>query len=107
MGPARMVCGCAGVQRLRTSRHPPVGDPDAAGPVHEALAAKDLLPCKRLVRTGHVDADQLVASARDHGIELIGPTLKEVMRAAAALGRAKPEKRSPPRAAQTHYEFSR
>lgn len=55
----------------------PVVDRDAVGPMHEALAAKGLLPGKHLVDTGYVDADQLVASARDHGIELIGPTLKD------------------------------
>jgi len=45
--------------------------------VHGSLAAKDLLPSQHLVDTGCVDADQLVASARDHGVALIGPTLKD------------------------------
>jgi len=55
----------------------PVVDRDALGPVHGSLAAKGLLPDKHLVDTGYVDADQLAASARDHGVALIGPTLKD------------------------------
>ncbi len=55
----------------------PVVDRDALGPAHGTLAAKGLLPRQHLVDTGYVDADQLVASARDHGVTLIGPTLKD------------------------------
>ena len=52
-------------------------DRDALRPIHKPLAAKDLLPCHHLVDAGYVDADQLVASARDHGVELLGPTPKD------------------------------
>ena len=52
-------------------------DRDALQPIHASLAVKDLLPCQHLVDAGYVDADQLVASARDHGVELIGPTPKD------------------------------
>lgn len=45
--------------------------------MHGSLAAKDLLPSKHLADTGYMDADQLVAGARDHGVEPIGPTLKD------------------------------
>ena len=55
----------------------PIVDRDALQPIHGSLAAKGLLPSKHLVDAGYVDADQLVASARDHGVELIGPTLKD------------------------------
>lgn len=55
----------------------PVVDRDALQPIHTSLAGKDLLPAKHLVDAGYVDADQLVASARDHGVELIGPTPKD------------------------------
>ena len=55
----------------------PVVDRDALQPIHRALAAKDLLPGKHLVDAGYVDADQLVVSARDHGVELIGPVPKD------------------------------
>ena len=55
----------------------PVVDRDALQPIHRALAAKDLLPGKHLVDAGYVDADPLVVSARDHGVDLIGPTPKD------------------------------
>ena len=55
----------------------PVVDRDALQPIHGSLAAKGLLPGKHLVDAGYVDADQLVASTRDHGVELIGPTPKD------------------------------
>ena len=55
----------------------PVVDRDALQPIHASLAGKDLLPGKHLVDAGYVDADQLVISARDHGVELIGPTPKD------------------------------
>ncbi len=55
----------------------PVVDRDALQPIHASLVVKDLLPGKHLVDAGYVDADQLVASARDHGVELIGPTPKD------------------------------
>ena len=62
-------------------------DRDALQPIHTSLAAKDLLPGqhlpgkhlpgKHLVDAGCVDADQRVASARDHGVALTGPTPKD------------------------------
>lgn len=55
----------------------PVVDRDALQPIHSSLAVKDLLPGKHLVDAGYVGADQLVASMRDHGVELIGPTPKD------------------------------
>ena len=45
--------------------------------IHERLAAKDPLSGKHLVDAGYVDADQLVISARDHGVDLIGPVHKD------------------------------
>ena len=54
----------------------PVVDRDALQPIYAALAGKDLLPGKHLVDAGYVDADQLVVSARDYGVDLIGPTPK-------------------------------
>ncbi len=55
----------------------PVVDRDALAPIHRSLADKGLLPAKHLVDAGYVDADQLVASVRDHGVELIGSTPKD------------------------------
>jgi transposase len=55
----------------------PVVDRTALAPVHAALAARDLLPSRHLVDAGYTDADQLVASARDHGVILVGPVPKD------------------------------
>lgn len=55
----------------------PVVDRDALQSIHESLAGKDSLPGKQLVDAGYIDAGQLVASTRDHGVELIGPTPKD------------------------------
>jgi len=55
----------------------PVVDRDALADVHGALEARGLLPETHLVDAGYVDADQLVASCRDHGVTLLGPTPKD------------------------------
>lgn len=43
--------------------------------VHQALAARALLPAIHLVDSGYVDADVLVSSQKEHGIDLCGPPL--------------------------------
>jgi transposase len=48
-------------------------DNAVTGPIHRALAARGLLPCRHLVDSGYIDAGLLVASRAEHGIELIGP----------------------------------
>ena len=55
----------------------PIVDRDTLQQVHGALAAKDLLPGSHLVDAGYVDAEHLLASRRDHGVRLIGPTPKD------------------------------
>ena len=55
----------------------PMVDRAALAPVHAALAAKGLLPDRHLVDAGYLDADQLVSSARDHGVALIGPAPRD------------------------------
>jgi len=55
----------------------PVVDRAVLSGVHEALKAKDLRPDRHLVDAGYVDADHLVASARDHAITLVGPVPKD------------------------------
>ncbi len=50
----------------------PVVDRDVLADVHAALKGKDLRPELHLVDAGYIDADGLVASARDHGITLVG-----------------------------------
>jgi transposase len=52
----------------------PAGDSDAVNPIHEALAAKDLLPSRQLVDTGYVEARLLVQIRRDYEVDLYGPT---------------------------------
>jgi len=42
-------------------------------PIHQALANKDLLPKEHLLDGGYVDADQLVVSAQQHGVDVVGP----------------------------------
>ena len=51
----------------------PVVDRAVLADVHAALKGKDLRPERHLVDAGYIDADGLVASARDHGITLVGP----------------------------------
>ncbi|HEX6736743.1 MAG TPA: IS1182 family transposase [Vicinamibacteria bacterium] len=43
--------------------------------IHTALAAVGLPPREHLVDAGYVDADNLARAAREHRIELVGPTL--------------------------------
>jgi transposase len=42
--------------------------------IHEALEDRDLLPETHLVDTGYVDAELLVSSQRNYGIDLFAPT---------------------------------
>jgi transposase len=51
----------------------PMADSDAMTAIHRALAGKGLLPKVHLVDTGYTSADLLVASQREHGVELLGP----------------------------------
>jgi transposase len=52
----------------------PVADGDATPQIHEALQAKDLLPGKHLTDTGYLDAELLVNSQKEYGVDLVGPT---------------------------------
>ena len=52
----------------------PVADAEATTPAHAALRAKGLLPAVHLVDTGHLDAELLVTTRRDFGVDLAGPT---------------------------------
>ncbi len=51
----------------------PVADAEATTPAHTALQDKGLLPAVHLVDTGYLDAELLVATRRDFGIDLAGP----------------------------------
>ena len=51
----------------------PVADAEATTPAHTALRGKGLLPAVHLVDTRYLDAELLVATRRDFGIDLAGP----------------------------------
>jgi transposase len=42
-------------------------------PIHQELAAKDLLPAEQTVDAGYVDAGNLVSSQVDHQVRVVGP----------------------------------
>jgi len=50
-----------------------ITDSELSAPIHDALAKKDLLPREHFLDSGYVDADLVVKSQRDLGIEVIGP----------------------------------
>ena len=52
----------------------PVADGDVTPAIHEELRGADLLPGKHAVDTAYVDAELLVTSRREYGVDLIGPT---------------------------------
>ncbi len=52
----------------------PVADGDVTPAIHEELRDADLLPGKHVVDTAYVDAELLVTSRREYGVDLIGPT---------------------------------
>ena len=60
------------------------GDVEMTEPIHAALAAKDLLPSQHIVDAGYIDADLLVSSGPDYGVELCGPVHADTSWQAAA-----------------------
>jgi transposase len=56
----------------------PTADGAVTPQVHEDLRRKDLLPAVHLVDTGFLDAQLLVATKQDYGVELLGPTRPDV-----------------------------
>ena len=51
----------------------PAADVDQLGPIQERLASRQLPPAEHVVDTGYVRTSNLVASAREHQIDRIGP----------------------------------
>jgi transposase len=45
--------------------------------IHDSLAAKSLLPSEHLMDTGYVDADMLVTSREEYGVEVCGPAMPD------------------------------
>ena len=60
--------------------------PDSAmtGPVHDALAGKDLAPGRSYLDSGYLSADLVVTEYARHGIALIGPLLADTSAQARA-----------------------
>jgi hypothetical protein len=52
----------------------PIADAEVTSLIHAALEQKQLLLRLQMVNTGYLDAELLVTSQREHGIELLGPT---------------------------------
>jgi transposase len=48
------------------------------GAIHDALVTKGLTPNQHLVDAAYVSAEQLVSARARHGIDLVGPTRKDV-----------------------------
>lgn len=55
----------------------PIADGAATPLIHHALAVKDLLPRVHLVDTAYLDAELLVNSRDDYGVDLLGPTRRD------------------------------
>ena len=51
----------------------PVPDTAVTAPVHADLAAKGLLPRTHFIDAGYLDADLLLDTGAEHGVELISP----------------------------------
>lgn len=52
----------------------PVSDGSVTPDIHSALEGKGLLPSRHIVDTGYLDAELLVNTKRDYGVDLVGPT---------------------------------
>ena len=52
----------------------PTADAEVTNTIHEQLQAKQLLPRLHIVDTGYLDAELLVTSQHEYGVELLGPT---------------------------------
>jgi transposase len=55
-----------------------VADVTRTAPIHQALAAKDVIPEEHLVDAGYVDAGLLVDSPTDFQLDLIGPVRPDI-----------------------------
>lgn len=62
----------------------PSADGAATPAIHAALQQRGLLPDRHLVDAGYVDAELLVASQHDYGVDLVGPARPDARRQARA-----------------------
>jgi hypothetical protein len=60
--------------RTGASTPAPLADGDATPQIHAHLKEHDLLPKEHLVDTGYLDAQLLLGSQKDDGVDLVGPT---------------------------------
>lgn len=66
-----------------------VTDFEMIGPIHTALAKRDMLPGEHLVDTGYVSARELVAASSRYGVEVVGPVMPDTAwQTSAAAGYA-------------------
>ena len=56
----------------------PVTDFEVTGPIHAALADRDLLPATHFVDAAYIDAGLLTSSRSEHQIDLVGPLRGDV-----------------------------
>lgn len=56
----------------------PVADREVTPKVHEALKERDLLPGTHLVDTGFLDAELIVSSEEEYGVDPLGPARPDV-----------------------------
>ena len=55
----------------------PLADDATVPLIHQALQQRDLLPEVYIVDTGYVDAEELVTSQQQYGVDLFGPTRED------------------------------
>ena len=55
----------------------PVADGAVTPDIHQELAERDLLPGMHVVDTGYLDAELLVTTPAQYGVDLLGPTRKD------------------------------
>ena len=58
---------------MKSYNSPTTGDNDALPVIQAALQKVDLLPDEQLVDLGYMEAQRLVDSQEDYGIDLVGP----------------------------------
>src|SRR5262249_11339298 len=52
----------------------PTADGEMTPPIQAALERRELLPEQQVVDTGYLDAELLVSSRKEYGVDLVGPT---------------------------------
>ena len=54
-----------------------MADCRATAEIHQALQEKELLPERHTADSGYVDAELLMQSQKDYGVDLFGPTRED------------------------------